>query len=70
MTRGELEVCWSYDRTLYLGAIPVKIHQVCSAWSSAETVVVQSATNPKGRQWRCSFEELTAVPVKEMEKCS
>lgn len=65
MTRGELEIAWSFDRTLYHGSTPVKIQQICSFWSKAETAVVKSAKNPKGRTWRCSFAELSAAPIKE-----
>lgn len=65
MTRGELNLAWAYDRVLYHGLIPVKVKQLCSPWSKAETVVVKSVKNPKGRTWKCSFSELSAIPIKE-----
>ena len=64
MTRGELELAWAYDRILYYGAAPIKIQQLSSPWCRSEFVVICSAINPKGRQWRCSFDELSAIPHK------
>lgn len=68
MTRGELEIAWSFDRTLYYGEVPVKIQQLCSYWSKADTAIVKSIRNPKGRQWRCSFDELSATPTQTVKE--
>lgn len=65
MTRGELEIAWSYNRTLYHNETPVKIYQLCSYWSKSETAVVKPATKSKDKQWRCGFEELSAIPRRE-----
>lgn len=65
MTRGELELAWAYNRTIYHGETPVRIQQLCSCWSKAETAIVVSVTNPKGQQRKCSFQELSAAIAKE-----
>lgn len=66
MTRGELELAWAYNRTLYHGKTPVRIQQLCSCWSKADTAIVVPVTNPKGQQRKCSFQELSAVISKEL----
>lgn len=68
MTRGELDLAHAFDRVIYYGQAKVKIHQICSYWSKAETVTVQSVTNPKGRQWKCSFTELSAIPSQAVKE--
>lgn len=68
MTRGELELAHAYDRVLYYGQTKVKVQQICSFWSKAETVTVRSVSNPKGRQWRCSFDELSAIPSQAVKE--
>lgn len=68
MTRGELELAHSYDRVLYYGHTKVKIQQICSYWSKAETVTVRSVSNPKERQLKCSFAELSAVPSQSVKE--
>lgn len=65
MTRGELAIAHTYNRTLYYGMAPVIVVQMPSTRSKSEVCVVRSALNEKGRLRRASFEELTAIPKKE-----
>jgi hypothetical protein len=65
MTQGELALACCYERTLFYGTIPVKVVQMPFPRSKSHAVVVRSALNPRGRQWRADFEELSAIPRRQ-----
>lgn len=62
MTRGELAIFRSHNRTLYYGTAAVVVIQLPDYFDKSEVAVIRSAQNQKGRWWRASFEELSAIP--------
>lgn len=62
MTRGELTIFHSRARTLYYGAVPVVVVQLPDYFDKSEAAFIRSAQNQKGRWWRASFDELSAMP--------